>query len=121
MAAIGWKIDKTQQNTLLERFVPRWSNVVADHITLDARAADGDRLPTDREASIIGYASDGEGVEALVVAIGGDVRRPDGGTYHITWSLDQGHKARESNDVIASHGWRKLDQPVMIRIIPAKL
>lgn len=118
---IGWKLDTAQRSTLLERFEPRWPNVVADHITLDAQAADRDKLPNDRGASITGYASDGEGVEALVVAIGGDVRRPDGGTYHLTWSLDKGREASESNDVIASHGWRKLDQPVMIRIVPAKL
>ena len=31
--------------------------------------------------------------------------RPDGSTYHITWSLGPGRKARESNDVLRDQGW----------------
>ncbi len=40
------------------------------------------------------------GVEAMVVAIDGTTDRPDGSTYHITWSLGDGRRARESNDVL---------------------
>jgi hypothetical protein len=58
----------------------------------------------------------------MVVSIGGGPERPDGGTYHITWSLDRkaGREAVESNRVIAEHGWRPLDDPVPIRIVPAR-
>jgi len=47
---------------------------------------------------------------------------PDGGVYHITWSLDRGRgrEAVQSNDVIADLGWRRLPDPVPIRIIPAR-
>ena len=35
---------------------------------------------------MVGVDDDGAGVQALVVEIGGAARRPDGSTYHITWS-----------------------------------
>src|SRR3546814_9902597 len=49
---------------------------------------------------------DGEGLQALIVSIDGSTDRPDGSTYHITWSLDRsrGRKAVQSNDVIAERG-----------------
>ncbi|RZI70367.1 MAG: hypothetical protein EOP13_21370, partial [Pseudomonas sp.] len=73
-------------------------------------------------AKIVGGINDEEGLQAMVVAIDGSTDRPDGSTYHITWSLDRkrGRKAVQSNDVIAKRGWRPLDNPVPIRIIPAR-
>ena len=67
-------------------------------------------------------ADDAAGVQAMVVRIGGSERRPDGGTWHITWSLDRakGRKAGESNDVIARLGWRDIVPPVPIRLKPAR-
>jgi hypothetical protein len=62
--------------------------VVADHVTLMSGAGDMP-LPTCRRGEVIGRADDGDGVKALVVSIDGSSARPDGGTYHITWSLDQ--------------------------------
>src|SRR5919107_332704 len=54
---------------------------------------------------VVGVADDGAGVQALVVEIGGTTRRPDGSTYHVTWSLGPGRRAVESNDVIRACGW----------------
>lgn len=58
---------------------------------------------------MVGRADDGIGVEALVVEIDGTIVRPDGGAYHITWSLGDGRATKESNDVIADHGWQPFD------------
>jgi hypothetical protein len=58
-------------------------------------------------------------VQAMVVEIGGSSRRPDGGTYHITWSLAEGRKARESNDVIRDKGWSRWDEAVEVTVEPA--
>jgi hypothetical protein len=120
MSAIGWKLNRADREALLERFPPEWPDVVADHITLDADAGQHDALPEATHAEIIGGISDGQGLQAMVVAIGGGPERPDGGTYHITWSLERGRRAVESNDVIAELGWRPLDDPVPIRIQPAR-
>ena len=70
---------------------------------------------------IVGQADDGRGVQAHVVRIGGTTKRPDGSTYHITWSLDRsrGRKPVESNDVIARQGWTACP-PIPIRFSPAR-
>jgi hypothetical protein len=81
-------------------------------------AGEAERPPTETAGQVVGEADDGAGVQALVVAIGGTTERPDGGTYHVTWSLATGREAKESNDVIRAHGWRRLDAPIPIRLEP---
>ncbi len=77
-------------------------------------------LPEETEGEIIGRAEDGRGVEAMVVAIGGTSDRPDGSTYHITWSLAPGRRAKESNDVLREQPWERFDLPMPIRLHPAR-
>jgi hypothetical protein len=54
------------------------------------------------------------------VAIAGTTDRPDGSTYHITWSLADDRKAQESNDVIAANGWVDFDVPIPVTLRPAR-
>ncbi|MDQ2649338.1 MAG: hypothetical protein M3Z03_07280 [Actinomycetota bacterium] len=117
---IGWKLDRAQREELLERFPAVYGEVVADHVTLAARAAHDAPLPEETEGEIVGRADDGEGVEAMVVAISGTTDRPGGSTYHVTWSLAAGRRAKESNDVIAEHGWEPFEQPIALTLIPAR-
>lgn len=108
----GWKLDEAARLALIEEYPPRYGVVVADHITLDAGR---DRPPPIEPAMIVGHADDGEGVEAFVVAIDGSTRRPDGGTWHMTWSLGPGRTADESNTVIA-RGWQPMHGgPLLVR------
>jgi hypothetical protein len=122
MSVVGWKLDPAQRPALLERLPPHWPDVIADHITLRAKVGGDEPLPEAERAEIVGGIDDGEGLQAMVVAINGTTGRPDGGTYHVTWSLDQsrGRKPAESNDVLVQRGWRPLAEPVPIRIIPAR-
>lgn len=122
MPVTGWKLDRNDRAALLARFAPEWPDVIADHITLDGDAGRDDRLPIATTGEIVGCVSDGAGLQAMVVAIAGTTDRPDGSTYHITWSLDRrsGREAIESNQVIAALGWTPLEQPVSIRIEPAR-
>lgn len=115
---IGWKLDASQRDELLARFPPRFGRVVAHHVTLRPFVAADSPLPDPVQAQLVGEACDGEGVQAFVVAIDGSTARPDGGTWHVTWSLAPGRKAKESNDVIA-RGWTALDAPVALRLAPA--
>lgn len=117
---IGWKLDRVQRNELLQQFPPVYRNVVADHVTLQAKVARDSALPEESHGEIVGRADDGRGVEALVVAIAGTTDRPDGSTYHITWSLEDGRRAKESNDVIRDHGWTPIDLPMPVRLDPAR-
>ena len=119
-SVIGWKLDPEQRTELLQQFPPKFANVVADHVTLAGKVADDAPLPEESEALIVGRADDGKGVEAMVVAIGGTTDRPDGGNYHITWSLADGRQAKESNDLLAGGNWVALDLPMPILIHPAR-
>jgi hypothetical protein len=118
-SVIGWKLDREQRSALLDRFEPHYDEPVADHVTLgvDARSKP---LPGPVESAIIGRSDDGKGVQAMVVTIDGTTDRPDGSTYHITWSLAPGRKAKESNDVIREKGWSPVDPPVPIKLQPAR-
>jgi len=117
---IGWALDREQRKELLQQFPPKFGNVVADHVTLAAKAKQDAALPCERLGEIVGRIDDGEGVEALVVAIDNITDRPDGSIYHITWSLGEGRRARESNDVIARLGWTAIDLPMPVRLIPSR-
>ena len=119
-SVIGWKLDPEQRAELLLMFPPVYSNVVADHVTLRSKAAADAALPDERDGEIVGRADDGAGVEAMVVRIAGTTDRPDGSTYHITWSLAEGRQAKESNDVIAALGWTPFDLPTPVALTPAR-
>jgi hypothetical protein len=115
---VGWLLDRDQRLLLLEHFPPIWPDVIADHVTLTR----GRDLPPPVSAAIIGEVDDGEGLQALVVAVEGTAARPDGSIYHITWSLDaaRGRKPVESNAVLARIGWQPLDPPVPILLAPGR-
>jgi hypothetical protein len=115
-AYVGWEVDEAERATLLARFPPLYPQVVADHVTLKLGATP--KLPTETGGEIVGEADDGRGVQAMVVRIGGTTDRPDGSTYHMTWSLGPGRRAKESNDVIRERGWTPLPQPVPVRLKP---
>lgn len=113
----GWELPAEERDRLLALVPPRYERLVADHVTQKFGAGHHEPLPTATLAEVIGCADDGEGVQALVVAIDGTSDRPDGSTYHITWSLERNRRAVESNDVIRDYGWRPLE-PVTVRLVP---
>ena len=116
----GWKLPREERDLLLERFPPKYENAVADHVTLRTGATSKTPLPRKPEAKIVGRADDGKSLECMVVELDGTTDRPDGSTYHITWSLGPGRKARESNDVLREKGWEPLAAPVDVALEPAR-
>ena len=118
-SVIGWKLDREQRRALLEQFEPQYEEPIADHVTLEVRAH-SKPLPDPVKSEIVGRSDDGKGVQAMVVAIDGTTDRPDGSTYHITWSLAPGRKAKESNDVIREKGWSSIDPPIPVKLEPAR-
>ena len=116
----GWLLHPEDRDKLLAAFPPAYPKVIAHHVTLKAGA--GVRpdypLPRDTQGFVVGAADDGAGVQALVVEIGGTTRRPDGSTYHITWSLAAGREAVESNDAIRDRGWTATLQRHRVRLEP---
>lgn len=116
----GWKLPRDERERLLERFPPKYERTIADHVTLQAGADADTPLPREVDAQIIGQADDGDSLECLVVEIDGTTDRPDGLTYHITWSLGPDRKAKESNDVLRDRRWEQIQRPIPIRLEPSR-
>ncbi len=114
----GWLLPGLERDRLLAAFPPAYSRVIAHHVTLRAGVRPGHPPPRETEGWVLGIADDGMGVQALVVELGGTVRRPDSSTYHITWSLAAGRKPVESNDVIRERGWVPAERRFRIRLKP---
>lgn len=116
----GWKLDRDCRERLLARFPPRYSTTVADHVTLKFKGGKDGSAPPQAVgmARIVGRADDSKGVEAMVVELDGSTDRPDGSTWHVTWSLEPGRSAKESNGVIAAIGWKPLDGGELV-LVPA--
>jgi hypothetical protein len=92
-----WVMNKSHiLMTLASTFPAEYPNVYLDHIT--HKYPDFSSLePVD--AYIIGYVKN-EYIQAFIVSINGNTIRPDGKTYHITYSVAEGHKPVESNKAI---------------------
>ena len=117
---IGWLLAEDDRRQLLQDFPPKYGKTVAHHVTLGTGATSSTPLPPQVKAQIVGRTDDEKGVEAMVVAIDGTTDRPDGSTYHITWSLGPGRRARESNDVLRERGWQEFDHPIPIELEPGR-
>ena len=116
---IGWKLPPTERDKLLRRFSPKYERLDADHVTLHGGATAETPLPPKVQARVVGHADDGHSLECLVVELDGTTDRPDGSTYHITWSLGPGRGAIESNDVLRDLGWQRISDPIPIDLEPA--
>ena len=117
----GWKLPEVERELLLRRFPPKYENVVADHVTLRVGATADTPLPAKPESSkVVGRADDGKSLECLVAELDGTTDRPDGSTYHITWSLGPGRRARESNDLLRDQGWEHIEAPIPVELEPAR-
>ena len=116
----GWKLPKVERELLLRRFPPKYEKVVADHVTLRVGATPATPLPPKPQARVVGRGDDGSSLECLVVELDGTTDRPDGSTYHITWSLGAHRKARESNDLLREQGWVYVEAPIPVDLEPAR-
>lgn len=115
----GWLITDEDKATLLEVFPPSYPDVYAHHVTLKFGVPEDFPLPEQKIGVVVGFADDCKGIQALVVSIDGTTKRPDGSTYHITWSLDKeaGYKAVDSNDLIRFYGYTPV-KPIEVDLVP---
>jgi hypothetical protein len=100
---------------LQDKFPPKYKDFIGHHITIKFGVPADTTLPSQQyDTTVVGYADDGKGIEALVVSVNGDTRRPDGRTYHITWSIDcsSGYKPVDSNKLI-KNGYKEVT-PIQI-------
>jgi len=113
---IAYELDENSRKELHSKFPPKYDDFIGHHITYQFGVSSDTELPTNSEdINVIGYADDGESIEALVVEINGTTTRQDGKIYHITWSLDRskGRKPVDSNKLISEMGWTTIN-PIKI-------
>ena len=116
----GWKLPEVERELLLRCFPPKYEKVDADHVTLRVGATPETPLPATPVAQVVGRADDGSSLECLVIELDGTTDRPDGSTYHITWSLGPHRRARESNDLLRDQGWDYIEAPIPVMLEPAR-
>lgn len=109
---LAYEISHQIREELAERFPPQFPDFIGHHITKVFGVMESAFPEETVEVSIIGYVAEA-GLEALVVAINGSTKRPDGKPYHITWSLDRalGKAPKMSNDLIEREDWVVLQKP----------
>ena len=98
---------------LLQRFKPRFLDVIAHHVTYRFGVPESAKQPPGigggpTPIEVVGYACD-DRIEAVLVKVNGTSKRPDGKLFHITLSLDRskGAKPVMSNDLLAA-GYTKV-------------
>jgi hypothetical protein len=112
----AFEISEASRATLARSFPPKFPEFIGHHVTYKFGVKSDQPLPEAREFRVVGYACDDQGIEALVVEVDGTITRPDGRTYHITWSLDReaGFKPVMSNDLIQSKGYERVQHAINI-------
>lgn len=114
----AFTISNTSRNLLLARFQPKYDRVLAHHVTYEFGILKDSPPPKPAEVVLLGYATDGIGIEALIVKVDGTVEREDGRIFHITWSLDSSkYKPKDSNQMIEDCGY-ELTIPTTIITTP---
>jgi hypothetical protein len=119
MAYTAYVISAESRVAILNRFPPKFSDVICHHVTERFGVAKGKKfLPEPVKIVVVGYACDNS-LETLIVTVNGTITRPDDMVYHITLSLERskGRKPVDSNHLIASLGWSNVE-PLTIEAIP---
>jgi hypothetical protein len=112
-----WNLTEPERLELLKRFPAACPEIHADHVTAGRMGQD---IRLEEETGwIVGIANE-DGLQALVVEIGGTVYRPDGSIYHVTWSLDraQGRRPVDSNALLQKFAWERISPPIAIKLLP---
>ena len=105
---------------VLQVFPPHFAQELARHITIRFGVFEDANLPpAPTSAQVIGYVTDGEGVEALIISVDGTENRPafDPGVFHLTLSLAPGRQPKESNLVIQQYARTVVDPPLPLDVI----
>ena len=118
MGYIAYNLTEAARAALLAKFPPKYGPV-CHHVTVQPNVDQTHPLPPRAVLNVVGYPTDGAGLEALIVAVDGQTERAVGGIYHVTHSLSEGRAKVESNAVIEQHGWTPIASPFAIDGLPA--
>ena len=107
---LAFELSGASRVSLWTQFKPHFKKVMCQHITVQFNLTEESAVLLQEQLAnanlqVVGFQI-GDGVECLVVEVNGSSRRPDGGCYHITLSLADGHKPVESNQLIKQQGFQ---------------
>jgi hypothetical protein len=115
---IAYNLTDKSRGEILANFPPKFSKVVAHHITLEFGVDDLIPLPSiPQKAEVIGYACNDK-IECLVVRVDGQTRRnSDGKLLHITLSHSIEAKPVMSNELLMDVEYTSVT-PLSIEVVP---
>lgn len=108
----GYLISKLSRKQVRSMYPEKYNQFVGHHITHQFGVYENEAImPEDSIVRLIGYADSRDGIECFVAEVNGTTVRPDGGTYHLTWSFDpqSGYKPKHSNDLLRRGEWENID------------
>lgn len=111
----GYLLSTKSRNQLKALYPPKYPDFIGEHVT--EKFPDTALPEAPQTVRIIGYADDGKMCEGFLVEVDGTTKRPSGGLYHLTWSIDRnaGAKPVHTNDII--NGATRID-PITIQVSP---
>jgi len=110
------------RSQLEEKYPPKYSKFVGHHVTVEFGVPADAEVPEEAEVKVLGFNDSGDGLEALVVSVNGEIKRPDGSKYHITWSLDpEKYAPKDSNELLKESYWYTMSLPTVIDTTPEVL
>ena len=72
----AYVLDNKSRRELSKHFPPKYPETVGHHVTVKFGVSKDAPIPRPAQLKVVGYADDGEGLEALVVSVDGKVNRP---------------------------------------------
>jgi len=119
----AYVLTEEAREILKEKFPPKYTEFLGHHVTVDFGLPSDADLPEEAHVRVLGMKDSTDGLEALLVTVNGEEKRPDGGYYHITWSLDrENYKPKDSNMLIeTARSKYTISLPVYIDTTPELL
>jgi hypothetical protein len=117
----AYALTEKSRKVLYMLYPPKYPDFLGHHITEKFGVPSNTPVPEEPTlVELVGYIDNGEGVEGFLVEIDGLRDRPDGGKYHLTWSINRkkGFKPVHTNNYVLES---KPISPVRIEVEPKLL
>lgn len=106
---LAFELSESARGVLLLSFKPKFPKVYAHHITVEFRLTQEklDKILKDlgpKVKVVLTGFSRSDYLECATVTVNGSTKRPDGGTYHLTYSLTPPKKPVDSNQLLLATG-----------------
>ena len=110
------------RSQLENKYPPKYPKFIGHHVTVDFGVPADAEAPEEATVKVLGSVDSGDGLQALVVSVNDETKRPDGNKYHITWSLDsEKYAPKDSNTLLQDKYMYTMSLPKVIDTTPEVL